>query len=775
MHRRTAVLVGAALVAAACSVLLAAPPATADDRADAVEAAIDAWRPAESGTWTAGTPTAVDAQPLAGCRAGTYRQFTRETDGAMIELDWADCGDAEAASAAVAALGQGLGLVAATDSPAGLLDGGQTLALRPGWGGVYHLWSQGGFALLAYRWCGIEDPAACRAAMGDEVTDVAAAIGLPVAPAVPGTAAEAGDPILSWRPSNGPWTVAEAGNLPQSDACRVGGTAFTRDDGRIVVLTWARCPDAKQAAIIDARYWAGADLDTTGLSPAFAGVHDSFGAQTVDGALRISRHWVQGRYYLGLETVCAEEVARCGDTNVADARSLATWVPGPVAESSVVQSLASFGLLAAGVPLLTLLLLHVPRRLIARRRSSGYRVPAPATEEFEDVGPLVRRVRRERTIRRTLTGVLVVVGYVALVMWLGAMRGATLAFGLAVFFGPFVLTAAVTVLLRRLRRPHPLLDSGRTRPRRGPATVAGYALRGLAVLLAVTALEVYGLAVLFLMFDGLQGGEVVQGALERAAAGGDMVAGLRLAFLFLNNTGLVALVFFAVLALPIFAAYLLDRLGQRLTRSSLSETLATDTRPYFLYLRGFDEDDLRIDESLGRRGFLELLAPFGRPRFEEVVVEHLTTAGPVIAISRGTSGLADLGAAKATLADDEWRDRVREWVGGARAVIMSATPSEVRAGLLWEVEHLAGREERPPIVLLVAPWPRGELTRRFTGFVDDTRAWEPFASLAQARYPDGLHVATWSRARGWRAYGAQRRWDWSYAASLRQALESGDI
>ena len=150
--------------------------------------------------------------------------------------------------------------------------------------------------------------------------------------------------------------------------------------------------------------------------------------------------------------------------------------------------------------------------------------------------------------------------------------------------------------------------------------------------------------------------------------------------------------FFAVLALPIFAAYLLDRLGQRLTRSSLSETLATDTRPYFLYLRGFDEDDLRVDESLGRRGFLELLAPFGRPRFEEVVVEHLTTAGPVIAISRGTSGLADLGAAKATLADDEWRDRVREWVGGARAVIMSATPSEVRAGLLWEVEHLAGRE-----------------------------------------------------------------------------------
>jgi hypothetical protein len=775
MHRRTAALVGAALAAATFWAIAPAAQAAADDRADAVEAALEAWRPLEAGTWSAGNPVAVASEPQTGCHPGTYRQFSRGTDGAVIELDWADCGDADSASAAVEALGQTLGLVAAPDSPDALLDGGQTVALRPGWGGVYHLWSQGGFVLLAYRWCGLDDPAACRSAMSDEVTDVAAAIALPVASAVPGAADDAGDPLLSWRPSDGPWTVAQAGNLPQSDVCRVGGTAFTREDGRVVVLTWARCPDAKQAAIVDARYWAGADLDTSGLSPAFAGVRDIFGAQTIDGALRISRHWVQGRYYLGVETVCAEEVARCGDANVSDARSLATWVPGAVAESSVVQSLTSFGLLAAGVPLLTLLLLHVPRRLIARRRSSGYRVPSPAIEAFEDVGPLVRRVRRERTIRRTLTGVVVVIGYLALVLWLGTMRGATLAFGLVVFLGPFALTAAATSLLRAVRRPHPLLESGRIRARRGPAAVAGYAVRGLAVLLAVAALEVYGLAVLFLMFDGLQGGAVVQGTLEQEAAGGDALAALRLAFLFLNNTGLVALVFFAVLALPIFAAYLLDRLGQRLTRSSLSETLATDTRPYFLYLRGFDEDDLRVEESLGRRGFLELLAPFGRPRFEEVVVEHLTTAGPVIAISRGRSGLADLGAAKATLADEEWRDRVREWVGGARAVILSATPSEVRAGLLWEVEHLAGRDDRPPLVLLIAPWPRPELTRRFAGFVEDTRAWEPFSSLAEEQFPDGLHIATWSRDRGWRGYGARRRWDWSYAASLRQALESGDI
>ena len=61
------------------------------------------------------------------------------------------------------------------------------------------------------------------------------------------------------------------------------------------------------------------------------------------------------------------------------------------------------------------------------------------------------------------------------------------------------------------------------------------------------------------------------------------------------------------------------------------------------------------------------------------------------------------------------------------------------------------------------------------GFVEDTRAWLPFSSLAEEHFPDGLHIATWSRDRGWHGYGARRRWDWTYAASLRQALESGDI
>ena len=778
MRRGSAALAGAApaiLLALACGPAIAASAmsAAADDDPPAGEDAILAWQPAGEGDWVAGEIQPAQDEPYEGCAAGRYRTFTR-TDGAMIELDWRDCGIAENARATTVALGERLGLVAAAEGPAPLLDGGQTVAHRPGWGGVYHVWSQDGLALLAYRWCGLQDPAACRTAMADEVVELATSIALPVAPAEPGVAVS-GDLLQAWLPAGGPWSLSEVSNPPTSDACETGGTGFTAEDGRAVVLTWADCPDARQAALVEGRYWAGAVLDTHGLAPAFGAFHDLYGQQSIEGVPRISRHWVQGSRYLGLETICLGELAVCSDANMSDARSLASWMPGEVVASSTAGSLLSLGLLVTAVPLLTFVLVHVPRRLVSRVRTSGYRVPDPPVADFEDVGPLVRRVRRGRTIRRVLIGLLVVVGYLAALFWFVDAHASTLDFGLALFFGPFVLTAAAAGLLRLIRRPHPLLSSGRMRVRPTPVVVAGYLLRGLAILLAVAALELYALIVVFVFADSQLGGEVVQGSLEQAAAAGDPFAAARLAVLFLTNTGLVALVFFAILAVPIFAAYLLDRLGQRLTRASLHETLAADTRPYFLYLRGFDEDDLRVDESLGRRGFLELLAPFGRPRFEEVVVEHLTTAGPVIAISRGGSGLSDLGAAKTTLADDEWRDRVREWVGGARAVVMSATPREVREGLLWEVRHLASRPDCPPIVLVVAPWPRAELTRRWAGFQEHTRAWEPFGALASSGYPDGIHLATWTRERGWRAYGAARRWDWSYAAALRRALEAGDL
>jgi hypothetical protein len=296
---------------------------------------------------------------------------------------------------------------------------------------------------------------------------------------------------------------------------------------------------------------------------------------------------------------------------------------------------------------------------------------------------------------------------------------------------------------------------------------------------AVATIVLYLLAILMTWSNGSHTETTFRAQIEQMLAQSEGVARLlpyALLWLWdLQRSGAIIILFFVIVAVPIFLAYLLDRLGRRLAQRSLRDTLAQDDRRHFLYLRGFDEDGLRIDESLGRRGFLELFSPFGRPRFEEVLAEHLSSLGPVIAISGSKQRLQDLGAAKVSLGGDTWQDQVREWVGGARAVVLSATPSEVRAGLEWEIEHLATRADAPPLILVISPWPPDERRRRWEGFLATAGEWPLFRRLVEQPPPSATHILTHSREAGWIAYGARRRWDWSYAASILTAIESGDL
>jgi hypothetical protein len=204
----------------------------------------------------------------------------------------------------------------------------------------------------------------------------------------------------------------------------------------------------------------------------------------------------------------------------------------------------------------------------------------------------------------------------------------------------------------------------------------------------------------------------------------------------------------------------------------LQAVLEADTRPHLLYLRGFEEDDLRISPSLARTSFLQWLTPFGRPRFEEVMVRYLSRFGPVIAIS-GQHGraLPSLGAAKASFADDQWQQKVHEWMGQALTVVVAATPDQVRDGLMWELVQLSDAERHARVVLVVAPWPREQLGSRWQGFLAAACRLPLFAPLALRPFPPAVQVLTYTTDAGWRGYGATRRWDWSYAAALVAAVE----
>ncbi|MBX3193485.1 MAG: hypothetical protein KF727_00095 [Microbacteriaceae bacterium] len=773
MRRRTAVCaVAGAVVLAALAALASgggAEPAIADTHPGEI---VD-WRPPGDG-WSDPVRSLVREDSIDGCGAMRALRFARETDGAILELRWAECDSPAGARSATAILGQRAGLVQAIDGPTTLLDGGQTVAHTPGLGGIVHVWAQGSSLISAYRWCGSVDPARCRAETSDDVVDAAAWIGLPVARVAAGVALRT-DPLEAWLPQGGPWE-SEPITGPETEVCESHGSGHLGEDGQVVLAMWARCPDAHQATLLEESEWpAPTEAVSPDLLPAFGFGHDVYQDHLIEGRLSISRHWVQGDYFVSVVMSCpAGDVYECGLSSIENARSLAVMVPGAVAEAQWVRTGYTQLVLVFAVPLATLLLLHGPRRILMWRRSSGYRVPSPPDPAFEDVGPLARRARIHRFVRRAIAIVAIVAVQDPLLLLVVDTFGLTDLVDVALLFLPLVVAGIVVGILRLVWRPNPLLSSGRMRVRLTPVVAAGYAIRGTAFALAAGGLSLYHWIVIFATSGGAVGGDLVRDRLRDEALAGDLLAWVKLALILLNNTGWIAVLFFLILVLPIFLAYLLDRLGRRLTRTSVQATLASDTRPYFLYLRGFDEDDLRVEESLGRRGLIGMLTPFGRPRFEEVLVEHLTTAGPVIAISRGTSKLPDLGAAKATLGDDEWQSKVDEWVGGARAVVMSATPDQVREGLLWELTHLSGRSDSPPIVLVIAPWSRAEIERRFSAFRMATVDLPPFGELA-AELPDGVHLAVWRRGDGWRAYGARRRWDWTYAAALRRALESSGV
>ncbi len=158
-----------------------------------------------------------------------------------------------------------------------------------------------------------------------------------------------------------------------------------------------------------------------------------------------------------------------------------------------------------------------------------------------------------------------------------------------------------------------------------------------------------------------------------------------------------------------------------------------------------------------------------------MLVEYLSQYGPVIAIAGATQVPPALGAAMVSLGNDAWRAMVPEWRAGARAVVMSATPREVRAGLEWEMEHIAANAHGVRIMLVVSPWPRAEVERRWAGFLERAGRWPLFRPLVEHPMPSGVEVMTYSVPNGWRGYGARRRWDWSYAASIITAMENGDF
>jgi hypothetical protein len=268
------------------------------------------------------------------------------------------------------------------------------------------------------------------------------------------------------------------------------------------------------------------------------------------------------------------------------------------------------------------------------------------------------------------------------------------------------------------------------------------------------ALLVVGLATLAAGLAGLAFGPSLSG-LERSKRLGVDPALLSLG-------GVVVGVLFLVLG------GFVVRLARVWARATARRLRARDPRPPILYLRSFEDDDLRIPTIVSaRRPFLELFAARGSDSFEESIAWQLAPFGPVIAVGRPGRSLRSLGAARDHLPDDVWRERVSELMTAARAIVTTIGSTD---GLRWEVARLVAGGHLPKTLFVLPPAPVDALRDRWRFTANAVAQFGlPVPDLPVG--PKGVLAAVFDRSGVWRVAFADVRDEATYRVALDQGMD----
>lgn len=750
----------------AAATLLIVLPTSAAGAAD-VDDPLAGWSPPTG--WTLTSQVVSTAAQRGACESGMVRVFTDQRQH-PVTLEVVDCSGPAQADAWVhsiwaATARPSVPITAAFGTASELGDATEMQVQRE--------WAQGRYGLEAVAPCAGLTKSACAAESLAWARSARAALSGSNQLGTLTSALSGG--LQGWAPDTaGYWRLGVT--VPIHYYCPgTASSTWVGANAESLTVMSGDCGTAQETLRADREFWNR--TSGTGFSrlPTTAeGAVRSGWSKAQDGKTApLSRAWVQGGRLTAVVLTCGSATrANCDAYSRQYVNQLSSLLrPAPLVPDGIDRKLVDdFFSIALIAPVTTFLLLVVPVRFWGWVRERGWR--AAAAPRFRPVDRVARRARVLRDARRWI------VFGVALACWVPAVSWSTGNLGywaLAVaFFGPFIIGSAIAGGIGLLWKAPLLVRPPRARSAGGRRRLLAIACRGSAYLLLVVALTSYMIGYLLSSADQDLAAMTVRTRVDAGLKSGEPVAiALALLSSFLGwarDSNAFLLLFAVTLLVPVTLALLLDRFGRRLQRQDLAATLSADSRPYFLYLRGFEEDQLRVREVAGRVGLLEILAPFSRPRFEEVLVERLGHFGPVIAIASHRNRVADLGAAKASFADDQWRDRVAEYAGGARAVVISATPGRVSDGLGWEIRHLADHHPELTLLLVVAPWPRPDLIRRWQAFLDYAGEYTPFDGIRPLELPDGVQVLTWTTTAGWRSYGARRRWDWTYAASIVEAV-----
>ena len=139
--------------------------------------------------------------------------------------------------------------------------------------------------------------------------------------------------------------------------------------------------------------------------------------------------------------------------------------------------------------------------------------------------------------------------------------------------------------------------------------------------------------------------------------------------------------------------------------------LAIDDRAPIVHLRSFGDDEVQIQSIAGDAtksifGRFDMASTFKtrllwqNVRLEEALAGIARSFGPFIAIGEPNEDMPDIGAARAYLGDDQWQERVAEWM---QKSILITMVGGVTPGLLWELDHLLKHGDPGKLIIFFPP------------------------------------------------------------------------
>jgi hypothetical protein len=172
---------------------------------------------------------------------------------------------------------------------------------------------------------------------------------------------------------------------------------------------------------------------------------------------------------------------------------------------------------------------------------------------------------------------------------------------------------------------------------------------------------------------------------------------------------------------------------------SAETLLGSDPRPPVLLLRSFLDDELESYQAAEAA-----LIDFS---LESRLVEHFSGVGPFISVGSPKDGLTAIGAARATLSNEDWQGRVLGWMDSSAVILVMAG---VTGWVSWEMRKIVEREHVNKLIVCIPnmrslkQWSAREYERNLAMRFEGVRtafagtAWEPVLE----RLPEYRHIRT---------------------------------